>query len=236
MNWEEYWAVLRRRWWIVAIVVLIDVLVSGYLFAKSYRHIGSQACLTLYVSDIGAPSLVAVPTDLLDTVGQQLAGETAANFFADDILDISQGGQIASFMGSHVARLGLPNAAPGDLSVSGSRKDRTVTLCVNNPSASSALAAGNALAAAWTSERTRFMGSIGKRVDVMVITQPSVGSAPVSHGLVSLALRLILGLIVAVGLALLWDALDPARRAPSAAAPPTPGPSPSRVEGSLGGE
>jgi hypothetical protein len=221
--WEDYWAVLRRRWWIVAVILVVDVLASGYSYEKSAKSLGSQACLTLYVSDVGAPSLVAVSSDLLDTVGQQLAGETAANFFADDILDISQGGRVGAYMSAQASRQGLSNAAAGDLGVSGSRKDRTVSLCVANPSSATALAAGKALAGFWTSRsnRANLMGPVGKRIDVTVISDPSVGPVPRSASLKSLGLRLALGVIVAVGVALLWDALDPGRR-PLTPQPPLP--------------
>lgn len=211
MAWEDYWGIIRRRWWIVALIVLVDILASGYLFAKSYRHVGYQSCLVLYVADAGAPSLIAAPSDVLDTAGQLLAGETAANFFADDILDVSQSGTVASYISARIASRHLPNSAPSDIAVSGSRKDRTVNLCVANPNAASALAAGKALGYAMTSARARFMGPIAKRTYVHIITLPTVGAAPASQHLVSLALRLILGLIAALGLALLWDALDPAR-------------------------
>lgn len=213
MAWEDYWGILRRRWWIVALVLVLDILVSGYSFVKSYRHVGYQSCLMLYVADVGAPSLIAAPSDALDTAGQLLAGETAANFYADDILDVSQSGTVASFVSSRIAQLHLPSTAAADIVVSGSRKDRTVNLCVSNPSSASALAAGQALGYAMTTARSRFMGPVAKRTYVHIITLPTVGAAPAGTHLVSLALRLILGVIVALGLALLWDALDPARRA-----------------------
>ncbi len=212
MAWEDYWGILRRRWWIVALVLVLDILVSGYSFVKSYRHVGYQSCLMLYVADVGAPSLIAAPSDTLDTAGQLLAGETAANFYADDILDVSQSGTVASFVSARIAHLHLPSTAPADIVVSGSRKDRTVNLCVSNPNSASALAAGQALGYAMTTARSRFMGPVAKRTYVHIITLPTVGAAPAGTHLVSLALRLILGVIVALGLALLWDALAPARR------------------------
>lgn len=211
MAWEDYWGILRRRWWIVALILVIDILASGYSFAKSYRHVGYQSCLMLYVADVGAPSLISAPSDTLDTAGQLLAGETAANFYADDILDVSQSGTVASFVSSRIASRHLPSTAPADIAVSGSRKDRTVTLCVSNPNSASALAAGQALGYAMTSARSDFMGPVAKRTYVHIITLPSVGAAPAGTHLVSLALRLVLGLIVALGVALLWDALDPRR-------------------------
>lgn len=215
MAWEDYWGILRRRRWIVALILVVDILVSGYSFVKSYRHVGYQSCLTLYVADVGAPSLIAAPSDTLDTAGQLLAGETAANFYADDILDVSQSGTVASFISSRMAPQRLPSSTTADIAVSGSRKDRTVNLCVSNPNAASALAAGHALGYAMTTARSDFMGPVARRTYVHIITLPSVGAAPAGHNLVSLGLRLALGLIVALGVALLWDALDPRRDAGS---------------------
>lgn len=212
MAWEEYWGIIRRRWWIVALVLIVDILASGYLFARSYRSVGYQSCLMLYVADVGAPSLIAAPNDTLDTAGQLLAGETAANFYADDILDVSQSGTVASYVSARIAPQHLPNAAPSSLAVSGARKDRTVNLCVSNPSSATALAAGRALGYAMTAARSKFMGPVAKRTYVHIVTLPTVVPAPAGHSLVSLALRIVLGVIVALGLALLWDALDPRTR------------------------
>lgn len=213
MAWEDYWGIVRRHWWIVALILILDVLASGYSFVKSYRHVGYQSCLTLYVADVGAPSLISAPSATLDTAGQLLAGETAANFYADDILDVSQSGTVASFISARIAPRHLPSTAAADIVVSGSRKDRTVNLCVSNPNAASALAAGQALGYAMTTARSDFMGPVAKRTYVHIITLPAVGAAPAGTHLVSLALRLVLGLIVALGVALLWDALDPRRGA-----------------------
>lgn len=224
MPWDRYWGILRRRWLIIVAVILLDVLVSGYLFAKSYRHAGYQGCVTLYVADVGAPSLISAPSDTLDTAGQLLAGETAANFFADDILDVAQSQRVAAAisrtlreaaMVSRALRPTLSNIAAADIngSISGSRRDRTVTLCDTNPNQASALAIAGQLGNAMTSGRAQFVGAaVAKRVFVKVISSASVGAVSASHQLLNFALRVILGILVAAGLALLWDALDPAVR------------------------
>jgi len=98
VEWPAYWSIVRRRWPLVAILFLLDLLASGYLFAKSYRHVGYNGCLTLYVADVSSPSLISAPPTTLQTAGQLLAGETAANFFADDILDVARSGDVSSFV------------------------------------------------------------------------------------------------------------------------------------------
>jgi len=65
MPWPAYWAIVRRRWWIIAAIVLLDVLVSGYLYRKSTHAAGYQACLTLYVADVSSPSMIAAPDTTL---------------------------------------------------------------------------------------------------------------------------------------------------------------------------
>jgi capsular polysaccharide biosynthesis protein len=61
-----------------------------------------------------------------------------------------------------------------------------------------------------TSARAQFIGpSMARRTFVREISDPTVGAAPTSSGRLTLALRLLLGLFAALGLALLWDAVDP---------------------------
>lgn len=210
MDWRTYWRMLRRRWVILLVVLALDALMSGVLFARSYRKAGYQACTTLYVADISAPGLISAPQTTLQGLGQLLSGETAANFFGDDILDVAQSQHVAAYISGRLSSRHLPSSGSGDIAVSGSRRDRTVDLCVANPSSATALAAARELAVTMTTDRSRFVGrDMAKRTYVAAVSDPSVGRASSSRDLVSYALRLILGLIVAAGLALLWDALDP---------------------------
>src|SRR5579884_3746552 len=142
MELGQYLAILRRRWWLVALIIIIDVIVSLGLYVREHRSAGSQACLTLYVADVSAPSLIAAPNTTLQTEGQLLAGETAANFFGDDILDVAQSSRVATFISNRLRGRGLPTTdfASVNGSIGGSRKDRTVNLCTTNPNAQSALA------------------------------------------------------------------------------------------------
>ncbi len=206
MDWRAYWAILRRRWLLIAAVVLLDVLLGGYLFAKAYRHRDYQACLTLYVADVSSPSLITAPPTTLETAGQLLAGETAANFFADDILDVAQSRKVTSYIGR---QLGTSSSA-FDGAVSGARRDRTVDLCVSNATSATASSAAALLGRAMTSGRSQFIGGgMAHRTYVNVVSPPTVSRASARSQLLNLALRLFLGVLVALGLALLWDALDP---------------------------
>jgi hypothetical protein len=211
--WTAYWDVLKRRWIVVLLILAVDVAAGLYLYRKANHQLGYQACLTLYVADVSSPSVIAAPSDTLDTAGQLLAGETAANFFADDILDVSQSGSVADFISSKLRPRNLPSSSPGDIGVEGSRKDRTVSLCVSNPQSTTALAAARQLAVAMTSRRGLFIGpQMAKRTYVHLITAPGVGAVSNRHNLLSLAERLFLGVLVALGAALLWEAIDPVRR------------------------
>jgi capsular polysaccharide biosynthesis protein len=213
----EYWGVVRRRWWLIGVIVLLDVVVSGYLYRKADVHAGSQSCLTLYVADVSAPSTISAPQTTLETAGQLLAGETAANFFADDLLDVAQSRSVAAYMKQRAASsrglVGSDVVSGFVGSVSGSRLDRTVNLCVTKPDAATAQAGASALARAMTTDRYRFIGrQMAKRTFVNVISAPQVGPAPTGHASLTFLLRVGLGVLVALGLAFLWDALDPAVR------------------------
>jgi capsular polysaccharide biosynthesis protein len=215
MDWSTYWGVVRRRWYILLAIVILDVIAGGAVYARSRHAAGYQACTTLYVADVSAPSLIAAPQTTLETAGQLLAGETAANFFGDDVLDVAESSSVSSFVSSHLAGEGLPKSARADIngSVSGSRHDRTVALCVTNPNSRTALAAASEVGTAMTSSRSQFLGAgMAKRTYVAVISGPTVGAVPASTSRLRLGLQFILGLLLAGGIALLWDAADPTVR------------------------
>ncbi len=217
MEWAAYWGVVRRRWYILLAIVIVDVLASGAAYERSRHSAGYQACTTLYVADVSAPSLITAPQTALEAAGQLLAGETAANFFGDDLLDVAESSRVSNFMSARLAGRALSHSSRSDLngSVSGSRRDRTVALCVTNPSSQTALAAAGAVGTAMTTERSRFLGAgITRRTYVAVISSPTVGAVPSSTSRLRLGLEFILGLLLAGGIALLWDAADPAVRDP----------------------
>ena len=206
MDWRSYWSILRRRWVLIAAVVALDVLLSGYLFAKSYRQRTYQGCVTMYVADVSSPSLIAAAPTTLQQAGQLLAGETAANFFGDDILDVAQSRNVTAYVSR---QLGLPSGSL-DGAVSGARRDRTVDLCISNANSATALSGATTLGRAMSTGRARFVGAqMAKRTYVAVVSPASVSRASARSLLFDFALRFVLGLLVALGLGLLWDALDP---------------------------
>ncbi|HLJ69655.1 MAG TPA: hypothetical protein VKX16_20040 [Chloroflexota bacterium] len=205
-----YIAILRRRWPILVAIIALDVLVSGYLYRKAHNAAGFQACTTLYVADVTAPGMVSAADT--NATAQLLAGESAANFFGDDINDVAQSQHVAAYVSARLAPRHLPNTSPSDIdgAVSASRLDRTLHLCVSNAYSTSALAAAQVLGTAMTSDRALFVGkAMAKRTFVNVISDASVGPASSSHALLNFGLRVILGVLLAIGLGLMWDALDP---------------------------
>lgn len=212
MTWEEYGAVVRRRWWILASIIAIAVLVSGYLYRRDTRNLGYQACSTLYVADVSSPSLVSAPPTTLAAEGQLLAGETAANFFGDDIVDIAQSQHVAAFAARQLQGRHLPSTSLADVngSISGSRRDRTLSLCANNPNPTSATAVAAEVASAMTVHRSLFVGrNMARRTYVGVVSNPAVAPVSAGHARTNLLLRIVLGIVLAGALALLVEALDP---------------------------
>ena len=215
MEWWAYWGVVRRRWPILLALIALDVVLAGATYARSRHTAGYQACTTLYVADVSAPSLIAAPQTTLESAGQLLAGETASNFFGDDVLDVAQSSRVAAYVSGAIARDRLPHSATADLNgaVSGSRRDRTVSLCVNNPNSATALAAAGALGQAMSAGRSAFLGrEMAKRTYVAVVSTASVGPVAATTSRLRLGLEFVLGLLLAGGVALLWDAIDPAVR------------------------
>jgi capsular polysaccharide biosynthesis protein len=216
VSYLDYWAIIRRRWAIIAAVILLDIVASGLLYARANKAAGFQSCLTIYVADTSAPTTVAASSDL-SASAELLAGESAANFFADDLNDVAQSRSVAQWIsnrlrGSYSLQTGpiTTDYAHVNGSISGSRQDRTDSLCVTNPNAGDATAIAKQLGSAMTTDRTQFVGkAMAKRTFVKVISPPQTGPAPKSTKRLQLALQIILGILVAGGIALLWDALDP---------------------------
>jgi capsular polysaccharide biosynthesis protein len=216
VSYLDYWAIIRRRWAIIAAIILLDIVASGLLYARANKAAGFQSCLTIYVADTSAPTTVAASSDL-SASAELLAGESAANFFADDLNDVAQSRSVARWIsdrlrGSYSLQTGpiTTDYVHVNGSISGSRQDRTDSLCVTNPVEISATEVAAALGTAMTSARTQFVGKVmAKRTFVKVISPPQTGPAPKSTKRLQLALQIILGILVAGGIALLWDALDP---------------------------
>lgn len=215
MEWSAYLGILRRRWYVVTAIVLLDILASTALYERGRHSAGFQACTSLYVADVSAPSLIAAPQTTLETAGQLLAGETAANFFGDDVLDVAESERVAAYVSNRLGGRGLPSSSLSSLdgSISGSRHDRTVAICVSNPSSATALAAATVVGSAMTSGRGRFLGTaMARRTYVAMIANPSVAAVPSTTSRLRLGLQFVLGLMLAAGIALLWDAADPTVR------------------------
>jgi capsular polysaccharide biosynthesis protein len=216
VSYLDYWAIIRRRWAIIAAIILLDIVASGLLYARANKVAGFQSCLTIYVADTSAPTTVAASSDL-SASAELLAGESAANFFADDLDDVAQSRSVAKWISQKL----YPRTAVGlnassisysqvNGSISGGRQDRTDALCVTNPKETSATLIARQLGIAMTTDRAQFVGkAMAKRTFVKVISPPQTGPAPKSTKRLQLALQIILGILVAGGVALLWDALDP---------------------------
>jgi capsular polysaccharide biosynthesis protein len=208
MELGSYLGIIGRRWFLIAMIIALDVFGSAYLYHQASASAGYQACSTLYVADMGAPSSISAPDTALQSTGALLAGETAANFFGDDVVDVAQSADVSTYVTGKTfgdAKI----SGPPSWNVTGSRKDRTVTLCLTNADPTVALRAGVMLATAMTTDRGKFLGPMSKRIYTRVISPASVGLAPTSNAKLSLLLRIALGVLVAFGAAFLWDALDP---------------------------
>jgi capsular polysaccharide biosynthesis protein len=208
MDLGSYLGIIGRRWFIIAMIITLTLFGSAYLYHQASASAGYQACSTLYVADMSAPNSITAPDTSLQSTGALLAGETAANFFGDDVLDVAQSADVSDYITSKTFGNALQTSAPS-WNVGGSRKDRTVTLCLTNANPDVALKAGTALSAAMSTDRSRFLGPMAKRIYTRVISPATVGLAPTSNAKLSFLLRLVLGVLVAFGAAFLWDALDP---------------------------
>jgi capsular polysaccharide biosynthesis protein len=195
-----YWfAVLRRRWPILAVIIILVALASGLVAIRSYRHHHYVASVGFFVTTVSLPT------------GNPQTSETAANLLGDDLLDIAHSSAVAHDISRYLASHHLASITAGAVqgAIGGSRTHRTVTVTATSGDAHTALAIARGIALALTTWRSRYMGkALAQRSSVTIINQPSVSPASTSRLLLDFAFRAFLGVIVALGVAFAWDFLD----------------------------
>lgn len=207
MELRLYLDILRRRWWILVVLPLLVALIGAAAAARQPARYGTTVRLLITRGPVASD----------DTAGLTDQGEDKT---ALDVPAIVAGATFRSDLARELARQGRP-IEPAALAgaLNGQRQDNVVTIAIVAASPEDAVATGQATVALLKANGLRYWGdpratpgSPGLNVGVLDLpTQAALLNGPRAIA-VDLALRALLALIAAVGLAFVLHYLAASRR------------------------
>ncbi|MGD8488776.1 MAG: hypothetical protein PVG54_01545 [Anaerolineae bacterium] len=196
MELRQYWHIVWRRWWLIAALVILVLVVSLVTY---------QSPEPVYVASMRfAIGIEGVePVDSVSGEGRSDAW-LASEYLADDLSEVLKGGDFASRISQ---RVGFDVAA-GSIFASREHRIMTVTITGNDPARVQAVAEATA-AAIEDGGADYFPQLTGVEARAVLIDGPGIGQAgPSLQDQLDLPLRLFVALIAGVALVFLWDYLD----------------------------
>lgn len=194
---RQYWQIIRRHWLIVIGIPIIAVIVSG-IFTFFFIKPQYAADTTLLVNQ--APSSAAAAGLQYDSI---MANQALVNTYSAII-------KSASLEQSVISQLNLPYSAAqlnGMISVSSPTQSQVIDVKVTGPSEEQAVNIANALASNFQSRAASLMNVQNVQIVDKAIGLPNEKPVKPNKKL-NLAIALILGLLVSVGIAFLIEYLD----------------------------
>ena len=204
MELREYWRIVHRRLWLIAILVLV-VLVVG-LISRSPQPARFQATSRFSVGLQPEP-----------TTGEYYAYDRyytwlASEYLVDDLAEVVGGTAFAREVEAALRAQSTSPSHPLTGAFSASTKHRTLTLQIMWDNAEELGGIATAAQQVLDEQSATFFGQLGERgVDIRAIDPPFI--VPVGPGLreqLDLPLRLLLALVTGVALVFLLHYLDDA--------------------------
>ena len=201
---------LSRRWPVILLVVGVVSVAALLVAIKSYRDRSYVATGQIFVSAAVAPH----PTGS----GQAFDLERAARLMAEDLRDVAGSRIVASDIVRYltVHHKGLISVGDALNAVSATNSGSTVSVSASASTASTARAVAERLLTDLSVGRARFVGlPEASRGSVRIVSVPVTSRTATREIVIAFGYRVILGLVVALGLALAWDFLDDSVHDPS---------------------
>jgi len=201
----EYWRIVRRRMWIVALL-LVGVLIAS-LLRRPERTPMFQASMRLTVGvppESSSPSYYAY---------DRYYNWLSSQYLADDLSEILKSEAFARDVAKRLGEKGLSISAGAISGSTASQKlHRILTLTVIWPDERQALAIAQAAAATLEEESGQYLAHLGsENAAVRIIDWPKVGPLPPSlKERLDIPVRFFLALAAGLGLAFLLHYLDQA--------------------------
>ena len=196
MELRKYWQIVWRRWWLVAAIVGIVLVVS----LVTYRQ--------------PEPVYVANMRFAIGIEGQEpvsaVSGEgrsdawLASEYLADDLSEVVKGGDFASHVSEKVG-FSVPAGT-----IFASREHRIMTVSITWPDQEQVRAIAETVGAAVEDGGTDYFPQlVGVEARAILIDGPGIGQVGRSlKDKLDLPIRLLVALVAGVALTFLWDYLD----------------------------
>jgi uncharacterized protein involved in exopolysaccharide biosynthesis len=196
MELRQYWRIVWRRWWLVAALVGI-VLVVSLVMAQEPEPV-YVASMRFAIGIEGSE-----PVNAASGEGRSDAW-LASEYLADDLSEVLKGGDFASRIGE---RVGFEVPAG---TIFASREHRIMTVTVTWRDRDQAQAIAEAVGAALQDGGAGYFPQlVGVEAQAVLIDGPGIGQVGRSlTDKLNLPIRLFVGLVAGVALAFLWDYLD----------------------------
>lgn len=196
MELRQYWRIVWRRWWLIAALVGIVLVVS----LLTYREPEPVFVATMRFA-IGIEG--SEPVNATSGDGRSDAW-LASEYLADDLSEVLQGGDFASRISE---RVGFSVPA-GTIFATREHRIMTVSITWRDPDQVQAIA--EAVGAAVESGGAEYFPQLdGIEAKAVLIDGPGIGPVGLSlKDKLDLPLRLFVAFVAGVALAFLWDYLD----------------------------
>ena len=196
MELRAYWQIIRRRWWLVAALLAVVLVVSLVTYQEPAPVY--QATMRFAVGLEGDE-----PVNAASGEGRSDAW-LASEYLADDLSEVVKGGDFASRISQEVG-FGVPAGA-----IFASREHRIMTVSVTWSDPDQTQTIAEAVGAAVQDGGSDYFPQLaGVEAKAVLIDGPGLGQVGRSlRSKLDLPLRLFLALVAGVALAFLWDYLD----------------------------
>jgi capsular polysaccharide biosynthesis protein len=196
MELRQYWRIVWRRWWLVAALLAIVLVVSLVMYrppAPAY-----QAAMRFAIGIQGAEPVLATSGE-----GRSDAW-LASEYLADDLSEVLKGGDFAARIGQQVG-FAVPAGA-----IFASREHRIMSVRITWGDPAQLQAIAEAVGAAVNEVGPETFPQL-QGIDAQAVLIDGPGIAPVGRSLkdqLNIPIRLFVALVAGVALAFLWDYLD----------------------------
>jgi capsular polysaccharide biosynthesis protein len=199
MELRTYWKILRRRWWLVVVPVLV---VAAYT-AATYTPPGPVYQVVMRFSAGTKPAGLSADYD-------RYYPWLASEYIANGLADVARTGVFAEAVAERVGDPGLAGAIQGSIVTDSAQSVMVVYLTW--PDAAQIVTVANAIATELTQNGAIYFPQLtGVEPAVHQLDKPTPAAlAPgLRSQLMGPAVKIGLALVVGVALALLWHYLDP---------------------------
>jgi capsular polysaccharide biosynthesis protein len=196
MELRRYWEIIRRRWWLIAIMLGVVLVVS----VLTYREPEPVYVAAMRFA-IGIEG--EEPVNVASGEGRSDAW-LASEYLADDLSEVLKGGEFAARISERTG-LTVPTGT-----IFATREHRIMTVTITWSDRDQVQTIAEAVGAAIEDGGAEYFPQLaGVEAQAVLIDGPGIGQAGRSlRQKLDLPIRLLVALVAGVALAFLWEALD----------------------------